>query len=86
MNSEINEILDAKTNGKPLLISLPTKDSLILRRVAFSVRETAEMLGVSEKSVRRLISRKLLRPSHALRHLLIPQKEIERFLDETTLK
>jgi len=55
-------------------------------RLAFSVRESAQMLGVSEKSVRRLISRKLLRPSRALRHLRIPKKEIERFLDETLVQ
>ena len=51
--------------------------------LTFSVRETAEMLGVSEKSVRRLIARGLLRPSKALRHHLIPRTEIERFLYET---
>ena len=53
-------------------------------RLAFSVKETAEILGISEKTVRRLISRGLLRASRALRHLLIAKKEIERFLDETT--
>jgi excisionase family DNA binding protein len=52
-------------------------------RLAFTVRETAELLGISEKSVRRLIARGLLRPSRALRHLLIPKKQIERFLDVT---
>jgi excisionase family DNA binding protein len=52
-------------------------------RMAFSIKEAAEILGVSDKTVRRLISRKLLRPSRALRHLLIPKKEIERFLQET---
>lgn len=53
-------------------------------RMAFSVQETAKILGISEKSVRRLIDRRLLQPSTALRHLLIPRKEIERFLDETS--
>ena len=55
-----------------------------VQRLAFSVNETAEILGVSDKTVRRLISRKLLHPSRALRHLLIPKKEIERFLDDTS--
>lgn len=41
------------------------------------------MLGVSEKTVRRLIDRRLLRVSRALRHLRIPKGEIERFLEET---
>ena len=54
-----------------------------LPRLAFSVRETAAMLGVCEKSVRRLVARGLIHPSKALRHLLIPRSEIQRFLQET---
>jgi len=53
-------------------------------RLAFSVEESAKLLGISEKSVRRLIDRGLLRASRALRHLLISKKEIERFLERTT--
>jgi len=34
------------------------------------------MLGVCDKSIRRLILRGLLRPSRALRHILIPKQEI----------
>jgi hypothetical protein len=54
-------------------------------RLAYSLRETAESLGVSEKSVRRLVARRLLNPSRALRHLVFSKKEIERFLVETTM-
>lgn len=53
-------------------------------RLALSVKETAEALGVCEKTVRRLIQRRLLRASRALRHLLIPRTEIERLLRETS--
>lgn len=53
-------------------------------RLALSVKETAEALGVCEKTVRRLIQRRLLRASQALRHWLIPKTEIERFLRETS--
>ncbi|MCP5524074.1 MAG: helix-turn-helix domain-containing protein [Verrucomicrobiales bacterium] len=52
-------------------------------RLAFSIQETAAMLGLSDKSVRRLIWRGLLHPSRALRHIRIPKDEIERFLRET---
>ena len=86
MNFQIDEIPTANLNGKPAVVSNQAKDMLILRRLAFSVRETAEMLGVSEKTVRRLIGRGLIRPSRALRHLLISKKEIERFLEQTTAK
>ena len=52
-------------------------------RLAYSVQETACMLGVCDKSIRRLILRGLLRPSRALRHILIPKQEIDRFLRDT---
>jgi len=52
-------------------------------RLAYSVKETAALLGLSEKTVRRLIDRGLLKASRALRHLLIPKKEIDRFLEAT---
>ncbi len=54
-----------------------------IARLAYSIKEVAVAFGVSEKSVRRLIDRGKLRPSRALRHLRIPKKEVERFLDET---
>ena len=53
-------------------------------RLAFSVSEAAQMLGVSDKTIRRLIDRKLLRASRALRHLRIPKTELDRFLKETS--
>jgi excisionase family DNA binding protein len=55
-----------------------------LQRLAFSVKETAEILGVSTPTIYRLISRQVLKPSRALRHKLIPRSEIERFLRQTT--
>lgn len=57
--------------------------AVLAQRMAYSVRETAELLGVSEKTIRRLIYRKLLRASRALRHILIPRTEIDRFLKLT---
>lgn len=52
-------------------------------RLAYSVQEAACMLGVCDKSVRRLILRGLIRPSRALRHILIPREELDRFLRDT---
>lgn len=51
-----------------------------IERLAYSISETAAALGVSPISVRRLIDRGLLRPNRALRHLLIPAGELDRFL------
>ena len=61
----------------------PTEPSAV-SRLAFSLRETAQMLGVCEKSVRRLIDRGLLKTSRALRHHRVTKQEIERFLNDTT--
>ncbi len=56
-----------------------------LDRLAFTINETAAMLGISPVSVYRLLKRGLLRSSTALRHKLIPKTEIDRFL-KTTLE
>jgi hypothetical protein len=52
-----------------------------LERLAFTVPDTATMLGgVCHETVRRLAKRGKLRPVKGLRHLLFTRKEIERFL------
>jgi excisionase family DNA binding protein len=56
-----------------------------LPRLAYTMKETAKILGVSYITVHRLLKRGLLRSSQALRHKLIPASEIERFL-KTTLQ
>ena len=53
-------------------------------RLAFTMRETAEILGISYTSVLRLVKRGLLRASTALRHKVISRAEIDRFLKATT--
>ncbi|MCC7376098.1 MAG: helix-turn-helix domain-containing protein [Verrucomicrobiales bacterium] len=63
---------------------LPVTSNPQTERLALSVQETAQLLGVCEASVRRLVARGLIRPSRALRHLLIPRTEVERFLRETS--
>ena len=54
-----------------------------LPRLAYTMSETAKMLGVSYITVHRLLKRGLLHSSQALRHKLIPASEIERFLKAT---
>jgi hypothetical protein len=48
--------------------------------LCFTARQTAELLNVSIKTVRRLCERGLLHRSSALRTLLIPRTSIEDFL------
>jgi hypothetical protein len=48
---------------------------------ALKIKDAARYLGgVSQISVRRLIQRGLLKPNRALRHILIPVQELDRFL------
>lgn len=65
------------------LASDPKGNRPALPKLAYSIRETAAVLGVSYVTVHRLLKRRLLRASGALRHRLIPACEIERFLKET---
>ncbi len=53
-------------------------------KLAYTTQETADLLGISPKSVYRLIHRGMLKAVSALRHKRIPKTEIERFLRETT--
>ena len=57
--------------------------SQALPRLAYTMQETADILGVSYITVHRLLKRGLLKSSTALRHKLIPASEIERFLEST---
>ena len=66
----------ATQNPTPTLAALP--------RLAFSMKETAEILGVSYITVHRLLKRGKLRASDAIRNKVIPRTEIERFLREST--
>lgn len=56
-----------------------------LPRLAYSMRETAKILGVSYITVHRLLKRGKLRASDAIRNKVIPLTEIERFLRESTV-
>ncbi len=64
-------------------IKVPEGDGK-LPRLAFTVKETAEILGTSQQTVYRLIHRGLLKSSLALRTKVIAKSEIERFLKDTS--
>jgi hypothetical protein len=51
-----------------------------LPKLAFSIPETSQIIGVSDVTVRRLLRRGKLRALSSLRHKIIPMSEIERFL------
>jgi excisionase family DNA binding protein len=60
-----------------------SKTEPALPRQAYTMQETADILGISYMTVHRLLKRGLLKSSSALRHKLIPASEIERFLKDT---
>ena len=47
---------------------------------ALKLKDAANYLGVAPISVRRLIERSLIKPNRALRHVIIPVSELDRFL------
>lgn len=61
----------------------PTATGDGLPRLAFSMRETGKILGVSYITVFRLLKRGKLRACGDLRTKLIPRAEIDRYLRES---
>ena len=70
----MNDILPNQTSDKA---------SQTLPRLAYTMQETADILGVSYITVHRLLKRGLLKSCSALRHKLIPMTEIQRFLRDS---
>lgn len=51
------------------------------KRLAYKLKEAAQLIGVSESSLRRVINSGQLRSLHMFRHILIPATELERFIE-----
>jgi excisionase family DNA binding protein len=73
------------TQAESSITPKPPIDQAKLHRLAYTVNETAEMLGLSTKTVYRLIERGLLKSVGALRHKRITRAEIDRFLKTTAV-
>jgi excisionase family DNA binding protein len=64
-----------------------TTDTLTVKQGALKLKDAAEYLGgVSIVTVRRLITRGLIKPNRALRHVLIPVAELDRFINSGGLR
>lgn len=64
--------------GGPQTITLSAPPAL--PRLAYSTQETAEVLGLSIVTVRRLIAKGRLRTIRGIRHRMVPVSEIQRLL------
>ena len=64
MNGEINEILAAKSNGKPVLISASARELLNLRRLPamLNTAQTAVLLGLADHDIPVLVRTGWLKP------------------------
>lgn len=58
-----------------------SKERTGIPRRALKIHEAAQALGVSVKSVRRLIERGEITPCRVFRHVLIPIDQIDRLLN-----
>ncbi|MBI3851484.1 MAG: helix-turn-helix domain-containing protein [Verrucomicrobia bacterium] len=81
--AESNQVAPAEQGGA--LLSSPTKTPseppTPIERLAYSIQEAADLLGVNYFSVYRLIQRGKLKPCRALRgKLLVPRSELLRLL------
>ncbi|MEK7781402.1 MAG: helix-turn-helix domain-containing protein [Verrucomicrobiota bacterium] len=80
----LSELIPTNSPAAPTqAVQVVPEPTLKPQRLAYTIKETALILGVSYKTVHRLIQRRLLKSSLALRCKIIPLSEIERFLKET---
>jgi excisionase family DNA binding protein len=52
-----------------------------LPRLSYKINEAAKILGVSPITIRRAISRGLLKPCRAFRHPLIPAEQLKKLIE-----
>jgi DNA-directed RNA polymerase specialized sigma24 family protein len=67
------------TNG-----AAEAEEKIALPRLCYSMKEAAEIIGVSYITMHRLLKRGLIKSSSALRTKLIAYTELQRFLKATT--
>jgi len=59
-----------------------TKSEPKIKPAALKLAEACEYLGgISKITLRRLIQRGLIKPNRALRHILIPVSELDKFIN-----
>lgn len=68
-------------DSSQLTIPREINNTIAVSQGALKVKDVCRYLGgISPSSLRRLIDRQLLKPNRALRHILIPVSELDRFI------
>ncbi len=67
-------------------MTTPNKDGRAINqvRISYKITEAAALLGVSSITIRRAISRGLLKPCRAFRHPLIPAEQLKALIQGGT--
>jgi excisionase family DNA binding protein len=74
---------DPMREPPPAAASPSTGSAPIPDKKNYTLKEAALYLNVSTRTVERLIQRALIRRNKALRKILIPRTELDRFLEKT---
>ena len=57
----------------------------VIQPLAYTLKETAQILGLSPRTIRRLHKKGLILASRGTRRLIFSRKNLERFLDATSV-
>jgi excisionase family DNA binding protein len=78
--NSFNSVIDVKSRAANSLKGVMPEESQHLPQLVFTVEETAAILKVTQKTVYRLVDRKMLHAVKALRHLRISKKSLDALL------
>ena len=73
--------MNSQTISSPSATEQISAPAVTIDSLTFSVGETAQVLGVSEPTIYRLVARRLLRPLPGLRHKRIPKRQVFDFVN-----
>lgn len=75
-------VVERLTHPKPTTAAAPPPPKSLPPKLAFTLKELSQELGISKVSIYRLEARGLLRSLPYLRTKIYPRAEVERFLRE----